>query len=290
MQCKHTTCWLFLMPFPPGFWWVAENVEHHKGNSGTVRGQCSQNFHVPIVTHHAVHRGTVCRADHHWNGNLFLVGFNQHLYSHCPDHLMQTNEITSHITAETVVFSACCHLYELLKHSHRVKSVSTTHPFISVLNIKKRKLKHQCDFKYFNSLHIMQTLENTFVSQRHPELNINCDAFNRTVAGTNPDPMEDIHNNRVAQIGRSKLFTSTIIWICTWAQFALFDSVEHFSLHAVLKLAPPQHQVEDFVDAVLWILLLSGTNRRINSHYSHMEGKLFCFVHTTILNIAWGWC
>lgn len=121
-------------------------------------------------------------------------------------------------------------------------------------------------------------------------LNINCDAFNRTVAGTNPDPMEDIHNNRVAQIGRSKLFTSTIIWICTWAQFALLDSVEHFSLHAVLKLAPPQHQVEDFVDAVLWILLLSGTNRRINSHYSHMEGKLFCFVHTTILNIAWGWC
>lgn len=40
--------------------------------------------------------------------------------------------------------------------------------------------------------------------------------------------------------------------------FSLLDSVEHFSLHAVLKLPPPQHQVEDFVDGVLWIFLQEG--------------------------------
>lgn len=39
------------------------------------------------------------------------------------------------------------------------------------------------------------------------------------------------------------------------AQFPLLDPVEHFPLHAVLELAPPQHQVEDFVDGVLWIFL-----------------------------------
>lgn len=44
----------------------------------------------------------------------------------------------------------------------------------------------------------------------------------------------------------------------------LLDSVEHFPLHAVLKLAPPQHQMEDFVDGVLWILLEKDTERGQN--------------------------
>lgn len=30
----------------------------------------------------------------------------------------------------------------------------------------------------------------------------------------------------------------------------------------MLELAPPQHQVQDFVDGVLWVLLQGGTNRR----------------------------
>ena len=45
------------------------------------------------------------------------------------------------------------------------------------------------------------------------------------------------------------------ICICAGAPAALLDSVEHFPLHAVLQLAPPQHQVEDFVDGVLRIFL-----------------------------------
>lgn len=49
------------------------------------------------------------------------------------------------------------------------------------------------------------------------------------------------------------------------AASALFDSVEHLPLHAVLELAPPQHQVEDFVDGVLWILLQSQKVREDDS-------------------------
>lgn len=46
------------------------------------------------------------------------------------------------------------------------------------------------------------------------------------------------------------------------ALLALLDSVQDFPLHAVLQLSPPQHQMEDFVDGMLWILL-----------QKHMKGK-----------------
>ena len=54
---------------------------------------------------------------------------------------------------------------------------------------------------------------------------------------------------------KPKLFTSTKIQISVRAALALLDSVQDFPLHAVLQLSPPQHQVEDFVDGMLWILL-----------------------------------
>lgn len=37
--------------------------------------------------------------------------------------------------------------------------------------------------------------------------------------------------------------------------FALLNPIKHFSLHAMLKFTPPQHQVKDFVDSVLWVFL-----------------------------------
>lgn len=45
-------------------------------------------------------------------------------------------------------------------------------------------------------------------------------------------------------------------------QLALLHSVEDFPLHAVLKLAAPQHQVEDFQDGVLRIFLQRDKDKR----------------------------
>lgn len=67
MQCKQ----LLFLPLPAGFWWLAENVDCHSATGGPVG---EQSLHVPLLAHHAVHRGTVHRPDHCWRGNVRPVG------------------------------------------------------------------------------------------------------------------------------------------------------------------------------------------------------------------------
>lgn len=72
-----------------------------------------------------------------------------------------------------------------------------------------------------------------------------------------------------------QLFTTTIC-ISARAPAALLDSVEHFPLHAVLQLAPPQHQVEDFVDGVLRIFLQQ--RNKPERLLTEVDGKLSFFM------------
>lgn len=124
MLCKHTTCWSFFNVLsPPGFWWLAENVEHHKGNGRADCGQRCQNFYVPIVTHHAVHGGTVRHTDHHWNWNVCLWALTSTLIKK-KIYIYRTYQSTKckwtkfnlcFVPQLKQWFFSCCYFYELLK-------------------------------------------------------------------------------------------------------------------------------------------------------------------------------
>ena len=74
-QAQHQTLKLLFF-FPPGFWWLAKNVECHNWSRGPIKEQLP-HCQAPTLPRGAVHCWIVSRlTGHDWSGNLCLIDLN----------------------------------------------------------------------------------------------------------------------------------------------------------------------------------------------------------------------
>lgn len=181
---------------------------------------------------------------------------------------------------------------------HCEYNVSLTHPCVEHEKlVRPKRISNTLFFTHHEtsetSLCNSDTL-NSFVFFNH--FSINSDAIiissksrsicsNQTVFTATWIRNDSIGWHRESQKEQTNNYLQTTICISARAPAALLDSVEHFPLHAVLQLAPPQHQVEDFVDGVLRIFLQQ--RNKPERLLTEEDGKLSFFMILNCILCQW---